>query len=117
MSGQPFCHLLCSAEGLGGPHRHPRFLFDHVPFVPSDNSWSAENRDPCPDTVTPPAGTKSCVLQYWHPFFVEQYVKMVHALASHLAHADYAQKLLGVWQGASRSEAPRGRRRHQRIVR
>ena len=78
--------------------RHPRFLFDHVPFIPSDNSWSAENRDPCPDTVTPPAGTKSCVLQYWHPFFVEQYVKMVHALASHLAHAEYAQKLLGVRQ-------------------
>ena len=61
--------------------RHPRYLFDHVPFIPSDNSWSAENRDLCPETITPPAGTKSCVLQYWHPFFVEQYVKMIRALA------------------------------------
>eukprot|EP01043_Picozoa_sp_COSAG02_P008582 COSAG02_NODE_277_length_25939_cov_108.963971_9_plen_638_part_00 len=81
-------------------NNHPRFLFNKVPFIPSDNSWSAENKDPCPDGLTPapPAGTKSCVLQFWHPYFVDQYTKMVQALASHLANVDYAPKLLGVRQ-------------------
>jgi hypothetical protein len=79
---------------------HPRFLFKKVPFIPSDNSWSAENRDPCPDGLipAPTAGTKSCVLQFWHPYFVDQYTKMVQALADHLANATYAPKLLGVRQ-------------------
>ena len=79
---------------------HPQFLFTKVPFIPSDNSWSAENQDPCPEGLTPapPEGTKSCVLQFWHPYFVAQYVKMVQALAAHLAKADYAPKLLGVRQ-------------------
>jgi hypothetical protein len=78
---------------------HPRFLFEHVPFIPSDNSWSAENQDHCPEGLFPvPAGTKSCVLQFWHPYFVDQYTKLVKALAAHLAAADYAPQLLGVRQ-------------------
>ena len=38
------------------------------------------------------------MLQFWHPYFVEQYTKMVQALGAHLAAADYAGKILGVRQ-------------------
>lgn len=53
---------------------HPRFLYEKVPFIPADNSWAAENKDSCPDNLSPVPreGTTSCVLQYWHPYFVEQ---------------------------------------------
>ena len=78
---------------------HPTFLFEHVPYIPSDNSWSAENHDPCPESTRPlPAGTKSCVLQYWHPYFVEQYTAMIRALADHLARVSYSSDILGVRQ-------------------
>jgi hypothetical protein len=79
---------------------HPRFLFEHVPFLPSDNSWSAECQDPCPEDIVPapPEGTKSCVLQFWHLFFIDQYTKMLKALAEHLAKQSYASHLLGLRQ-------------------
>jgi hypothetical protein len=71
---------------------HPTFLFDKVPSIPCDGSWCHENQDP------PCAGhsEKTCVLQFWHPYFIDQYSGMLQAYSKHLAAHPQRKQLLGI---------------------
>lgn len=77
-------------------NRHPAWVFDAVPFTPRDATWGHEDEDPCPAGHTFPRGTVACVPQFWHPVFLQAYIDMLTALASHLAGAPYLSAIFGL---------------------
>ena len=70
---------------------HPLFLYDKLPACTNDTkSWAFENKD------------KQGVLQFWHPYYVSQYVGMLDAFAAHVRASGYRDLVMGVrmnWDG------------------